>query len=42
MFNEWPSKGETGDNANELNLNDGVKANHPKFGTALAKIAGLS
>ena len=26
----------------EINLDDGVKANYPKFGTALKKIAGLS
>jgi hypothetical protein len=26
----------------EIDLDDGVKANYPKFGTALKKIAGLS
>jgi hypothetical protein len=26
----------------EIDLDDGVKANYPKFGSALKKIAGLS
>ena len=26
----------------EIDLDDGVKANYPKFGKALAKVAGLS